>query len=109
MAGKNVIEFTVSTFKDEALDSKIPVLVDFWAPWCGPCRAIASTITEVADEMVGKAKVGKVNVDEQSELASKYGVMSIPTLIVLKDGKEVERFVGGRPKQFLVDILTKNV
>ena len=98
MASKNVIELTVDSFDSEVLNSEQPVLVDFWAAWCGPCRMIAPIIDQLADEYEGKLKVGKVNVDEKGQLAAQYGVMSIPTLIFFKNREAVERMVGVRPK-----------
>jgi thioredoxin 1 len=85
----SVVNITSNNFNDEVLKSAQPVLIDFWAPWCGPCRMVGPVVEEVAAEVAGRAKVGKVNVDEQPELAAKFGVMSIPTLVVLKDGKVV--------------------
>lgn len=94
-----VINVNKNNFKKEVLESNIPVLVDFWAPWCGPCRALSPIIHEVADENIGKAKVVKVNIDEEPELAEKYGVMSIPTLLLVKNGKVVTASVGVKPKK----------
>lgn len=88
------IEITKENFEQEVIKSDIPVLVDFWAAWCGPCRMIAPIIEELADELDGVVKVGKVDVDEQPELAYQFNVMSIPTLIVFKNGKAVEQNVG---------------
>ncbi|NLX70581.1 MAG: thioredoxin [Clostridiales bacterium] len=105
MASKNVIELTMDSFDNEVLNSEHPVLVDFWAAWCGPCRMIAPIIDQIADEYVGKLKVGKVNVDEQGQLAAEYGVMSIPTLVFFKNGEEVQRVVGVRPKPELDKII----
>ena len=94
----NVTEFTDENFSSEVLSSPDPVLVDFWAPWCGPCRQIAPMIDEIAGENSGSLKVGKVNIDENPEAAQNYGVQSIPTLMIFKAGEVVERFVGAQPK-----------
>jgi thioredoxin 1 len=98
MSSPNVIQFTDSNFEAEVLNSQQPVLVDFWAQWCPPCRALAPTIDAVAGDVAGKAKVGKVNTDENRAVAGKYGITSIPTVIVFKAGREVARLVGLRPK-----------
>ncbi|HHX25814.1 MAG TPA: thioredoxin [Firmicutes bacterium] len=100
-----VIEVKDATFKDEVLDATEPVLVDFWAEWCGPCRMMAPVVEQMAQAYSGKMKVAKLNVDENPESASAYGVMSIPTLILFKGGKAVERFVGFRPKQELARLV----
>lgn len=99
------IVITEENFEQEILKSDIPVLVDFWATWCGPCRMLAPTIAELAEELNGKVKVGKVDVDEQPGLAAKFGVSSIPTLIVFEGGKAKSTTVGVRPKGMILDLL----
>ncbi len=93
--------FTDSSFKKEVLDCDKTVLVDFWAPWCGPCRMVGPILEELAKEFGAKIKIGKVNVDENSKVAGQYGVMSIPTLLFFKGGKVAEQLVGALPKQEL--------
>lgn len=88
------IKFTADNFEAEVLKSDVPVMVDFWATWCGPCQMQGPVVEQAAEEMAGTVKVGKLNVDEEGSIAQQYGVMSIPTLIVFKDGKEVRRAVG---------------
>lgn len=92
------VHFTDQSFEQEVLKSKIPVLVDFYAEWCGPCKMVAPTIDELATEYEGKVKIGKVNTEESLDIAQKYGVMSIPTFIIFKDGQVVDQFTGARPK-----------
>ncbi len=92
--GANVSEFTDGNFQSEVLGSDQPVLVDFWAPWCGPCRRIAPMIDELAAENSGGVKIGKVNIDDNQQSAMNYGVEAIPTLIVFKNGQPVQRFQG---------------
>ena len=99
-----VITLTKENFASEALQSSVPVLVDFWAPWCGPCRMVVPIVEEIARER-NDIKVGKVNVDEQPELASQFGVMSIPTLLVLENGKVKTSSVGARPKDAILAML----
>lgn len=94
----NVTEFTDSNFQKEVVESKDPVLVDFWAPWCGPCRMIGPMVEELASEYQGSVKVGKVNIDASPIAGQNYGVSSIPTLMIFKGGDVVERFVGVQPK-----------
>lgn len=93
----NIIEANASTF-DSLLDNELPVVIDFWAPWCGPCRMLSPVVDEIAGELEGKIVVAKCNVDENQDLAMRYGVMSIPTVVMLKDGAEVMRSVGAVPK-----------
>ena len=100
-----LIHVNESDFREQVLENSGTVLVDFWATWCMPCRMLAPTVEEVADETEGRAVVGKVNVDEQPELASQFGVMSIPTLLVFRDGKLVNQAVGARPKAGVLALL----
>lgn len=93
------LKFTKENFEELVLNADKPVLVDFWATWCMPCRMLSPTIEEIAEDAEGRAYVGKVNVDEEGELAMKYGVRSIPTLIFFRDGKEVNRMVGVQDKE----------
>jgi thioredoxin 1 len=105
MAGDKIVVLTKENFEQEVLKSDKPVLVDFWAQWCGPCRAVAPIIDELASEYEGRAKVCKLNVDEQGEIASQYGIMSIPTVILFKDGQAVEKIIGARAKVDFVNML----
>ncbi|MEW6144278.1 MAG: thioredoxin [Thermodesulfobacteriota bacterium] len=98
MAANGIIELSDSNFDAEVLRSDVPVLVDFWAPWCGPCRAIAPAVEEISSSYQGKLKVGKLNVDESPQTTMKFGIRSIPTLIVFKGGMAVEQIIGAVPK-----------
>ena len=99
------IQFTDGNFNDEVLKSEVPVLVDFWATWCGPCRMIAPIVEELATEYEGKAKIGKLDVDDNQETAIKYGVRSIPTILIFKGGQLKDTVVGAVPKNQLVQKL----
>lgn len=99
MAGANTLTLTEDTFDQEVLQSKVPVLVDFWATWCGPCQMIAPTIDELATEFAGKVKVGKVDVDQNAGLASQFNVQSIPTVLLFKDGRVVQQMIGAKHKR----------
>ena len=100
----SALNINKNNFQEEVLNSKVPVLLDFWAPWCGPCRMVVPIIDEIAGER-SDIKVGKVNVDEEAELAGEFGVMSIPTLVVLKDGQVVNKAVGARSKNQILGLL----
>ena len=106
MAG-NLHEFTDANFKTEVLDSAGPVLVDFWAPWCGPCRMLMPTVEQLANEYAGKVKIGKVNTDDTHQTAASYGITSIPTVMLFKDGQLVDKVVGAPPRQHFVSMLEK--
>jgi thioredoxin 1 len=101
MAGNNVVVFTQDNFKAEVLESPLPVLVDFWAEWCGPCKMIAPLVDELAGEYSDKAKVGKVNIDDHPALASEFGVRAIPTLLLFQGGQVVDQMVGLKSKRDL--------
>jgi thioredoxin 1 len=108
MAGA-AVPVTDSNFQSEVLSSEQPVLVDFWATWCGPCRMVAPIVEEIAGEQNGKLKVAKVDVDQNPQVAQQFGVMSIPTLIVFKGGQPVERLVGYMPKAKLLQALSPHL
>jgi thioredoxin 1 len=100
-------QVTDSTFEQEVLKSEVPVLVDFWAPWCGPCRMVAPVVEEIAEQYEGQIKVVKVNTDENPQIASQYGIRSIPTLMIFKGGDKVDMVVGAVPKTTLATTLEK--
>ena len=99
------IVITKENFEDEVLNSDIPVLVDFWATWCGPCRMLAPVIEEIAKEYEGKVKVGKVNVDEEEALAIEFGISSIPTVLIFRDSEITDKIIGFRPKEDYTSLL----
>ena len=103
------IHLDEKNFKSEVLEESLPVLVDFWAQWCGPCRVLSPIVDEIAQELEGKLKVGKVNVDEAGELAAQYNIMSIPTLLLFKKGEVVNQIVGAMPKDQLLSKLKPNL
>jgi thioredoxin len=109
MAGSNILEFSDQNFEQEVLGSDKPVLVDFWAEWCTPCRMIASAVEAIAGEYAGRAKVGKLNVDENQSVTSRYNIRSIPTLLVFKNGEIKEQLVGTTSKDNLAKLLDKNL
>jgi thioredoxin 1 len=107
MASEKIAVLTKDNFKAEVLDSAVPVLVDFWAEWCGPCKMIAPVLDELADELGDTAKIGKVNIDDSQDLAAQYGIRAIPTLLVFKGGEVAEQIVGLRSKKDLKESITK--
>ena len=102
---ENIHEFTDQSFDTDVVQADLPVLIDFWADWCGPCKAIAPTIEEIAGEYAGKVKVGKLNVDQNQNTAMQYGVRSIPTLLIMKSGEVVSQIVGAVPKENITKAL----
>jgi thioredoxin 1 len=106
MAG-NLHEFTDANFKSEVLESAEPVLVDFWAPWCGPCRQLMPTVEQLATEYAGRVKIGKVNTDDNHQTAAGFGITSIPTVMLFKNGQLVDKVVGAPPKQHFINMLDK--
>ena len=106
---ENILTLTQTNFDSEVKKPESPILVDFWAVWCGPCRMVAPVLEKLADDYQGKARIGKVNVDEQSGLATKFGVQSIPTLLVFKGGKVVDQYVGATTRDVLARLLDKHL
>jgi len=109
MAGQNVLSFSDASFGGDVLKSDIPVLVDFWATWCGPCRAIAPIVDQIATEYAGRLKVGKVDVDSNGDIATRYGITGIPTLLLFKEGRVVDSRVGAVGKSELLKMLEPHV
>jgi len=107
-ASPQIVEGTDSNWQKEVEKSSVPVMVDFWAPWCGPCRMVSPVIEKLAGKYSGKVKVVKVNVDDNQELAMKYDIMSIPTIMIFKDGKSVDKAIGAAPSEFYEKLLSKN-
>ncbi len=105
MGSDKIKTLTDQNFQDEVKNSQTPLLVDFWAEWCAPCRMIAPVLDEIAEEYDGKVTIGKINVDQNRSVAAQYGVMSIPTLILFKNGEMVEQLVGAQPKENLVKVI----
>ncbi len=109
MASDAIIVLSDSTFESEVVNSDVPVLVDFWAPWCGPCRAVAPIVEEISSSYEGKIKVGKMNVDENQSTTMKFGIRSIPTLIMFKDGEAVDQIIGAVPKGEIERVVEKSL
>lgn len=109
MAGANIQHFDDDNFEQEVLQSSVPVLVDFWAEWCGPCQMLAPTIDELADEYAGKVKVGKVDIDRAQATAQRFGVQAIPTVILFHNGQSAEKIVGARRKSEYKSLIDKTV
>ncbi|HTY42167.1 MAG TPA: thioredoxin [Thermoanaerobaculia bacterium] len=109
MANPNVKEVSDSSFDGDILKSSVPVLVDFWAPWCGPCRSVAPIVDDLANQYAGKLKVAKINVDESTEVAMRYQITSIPTFIVFKNGQVADRALGALPRSEFVKLIDRNL
>ena len=106
---ENVVVFTSENWKKEVMEADGPVLVDFWAEWCAPCRMVAPAVEQVADAFAGRAKVGKLNVDENPEIAGEFGIRSIPTMLVFKGGQVVEQRVGALPQPMIAEMVEKQL
>jgi thioredoxin 1 len=109
MAGKNIVEITDANFDEKVLKSEVPVFVDFWATWCGPCMAIGPTLEALADEFEGKIVIGKLNVDENRQIPTNYRITSIPTIMVFKGGQMVDGIVGARAKDQYKEVIEKHL
>ncbi|MFN7454869.1 MAG: thioredoxin [Pseudobdellovibrionaceae bacterium] len=107
--GQSTVAVNEATFEAEVLKSQVPVLVDFWAEWCGPCRAIAPKLEEIGSEMGSRVKIAKVDVDNNQEIAGQFGIRSIPTMILFKGGKAVDQIMGNVPKENLVQFIEKHL
>ncbi len=106
---ENTVDLSDANFQSEVIESDVPVLVDFWAPWCGPCRAIAPHVEAIAEEFSDRLKVGKVNVDESPDTAMQFRITSIPTLLIFRDGQVVDQIMGAKPKPALVSAVEKHL
>jgi thioredoxin 1 len=109
MASEQIMTLTAGNFDDETKKAGAPLLVDFWAEWCGPCRMLAPVLDQLAKDYDGRVRVGKLNVDDHSSIATRYGVMSIPTLLLFKEGKVVEQYIGSTSRDNLAKILDKHL
>ncbi|HSE83707.1 MAG TPA: thioredoxin [Thermodesulfobacteriota bacterium] len=109
MASAEIVELSDSSFENEVIKSDKPVLVDFWAPWCGPCRILAPIVEEIAESYTGKLKVGKLNVDDNQEITMRYRIRSIPTLILFKNGQALDQIIGAVPKTEIEKVVKKAI